>query len=175
MPDVEVDVPNPANITYSLYAHNLIFDFATIFRFDHESILPPSEFELTDDIYQEFITYLANKDFDYNTQSNEELDDLVTITKREGYYKIAQAEIEALRLKLSSDRDKDLITFQNEIRELLRDEIVSRYYYQEGRIISSLRSDPQLDRTIELLKEPAVVSEILHGTYKTESELALEK
>jgi carboxyl-terminal processing protease len=58
----------------------------------------------------------------------------------------------------------------------LRDEIVSRYYYQKGRIIANLKDDPQLNKAVELLKEPSTISSILHGTYEFgDIKLALDR
>ena len=67
------------------------------------------------------------------------------------------------------------MTFKDEIKDLLRDEIVGRYYYQAGRIQSTIRDDAQLDKAIEILKEPGAVSSVLHGTYDTgEIKLAMD-
>lgn len=175
-PDIDIEMKQPANITYSLYTHNLIFDFATLFAAEHDSILPAEEFELTDEVFNEFIDFLKDKEYDYNTQSNDKLDELTKISKREGYYRIAKEEIEALRVKLSADKNKDLLVFSDEIKDLLRDEIVSRYYYQRGRIISGLKNDPQLDKALEILKEPTTVSLILNGTAEEgDIKLALDR
>ena len=175
-PDVDVSVSQPANITYSLYAHNLIFDFATIFASENDSIAPPDQFVISDAIYEDFLLFLKDKVFDYNTLSNDKLDELIAISKREGYYDIAEDEIAALRNKLDADIDKDLKIFRDEISELLRDEIVSRYYYQKGRIIANLKDDPQLNKAVELLKEPSTISSILHGTYEFgDIKLALDR
>ena len=52
---------------------------------------------------------------------------------------------------LAAEKDKDLINNRKDIEELLRSEIVSRYYYQKGRIMASLRNDPDLARAFEIL------------------------
>jgi carboxyl-terminal processing protease len=165
-PDVDVAATPPSNITISLYLNNLLFDYATLFALNHDSITGPGEFEISDKIYNDFLSFLSNKSFDYNTQSNDKLDELITTAKREGYYSIAKNEIEALRIKLSADKNIDLLTFSQEIKNLLREEIVSRYYYQTGRIIAELKNDEQLDMAIKLLNEIGTVNSILHGTYE---------
>lgn len=175
-PDVNVDYSKPAYITYSLYAKNLIFDFATLYAIQNDSIAPPDQFILSDNIYKDFLLFLKDREFEYNSQSSIKLDDLITISKKEGYYDLAEAEIEALRKKLDADNDHDLMNFRDEIGELLRDEIISRYFYQKGRIIAGLQNDKQLDKAIELLKEPGAISSILHGTYEfSDIKFALER
>jgi carboxyl-terminal processing protease len=164
-PDINVESSYPSNITISLYTNNLIFDYATQFALRYDSIANPEHFYITDDIYNDFLNFLKGKSFDYNTLSNDKLDDLIATAKREGYYSIAKNEIEALRIKLSADKNNDLSIFSKEIKDLLSDEIISRYYYQTGRIIHSLKDDQQLDMAIKTLKEAGAVSSILHGTY----------
>jgi len=175
-PDINIETHQPANITFNLYANNLFFDYATKFAFEHDSIAHPSEFEITDEIYNDFITFLQNKEFEYTTLSNEKLDELINTTKREGYYTIAENEIASLREKLSADKLKDLITFRSEIIELLRDEIVGRFYYQSGRIVTSLKNDEQLGKAIELINENGAIGSILQGVYdNSDIKLALGK
>ncbi|RPJ78310.1 MAG: peptidase S41, partial [Alphaproteobacteria bacterium] len=164
-PDVDVVTPQPANITVSLFLNNLIFDYATYFASTHDSIETAEKFEITDEIYIDFLNFLKDKSFEYNALSIDKLDELIKTAKREGYYTIAEKEIEALRTKLSADKNIDLQTFGPEIKEILREEVVSRYYYQSGRIITSLKNDEQLDMAIRLLKEVGTVNAILKGNY----------
>ncbi len=164
-PDITISVPTPANISISLYSNNLIFDYSTWFAAKHDSIPSPEKFVITDEIYSDFINFLKNKKFDYNTSSNDKLNELIESAKSEGYYNIAKNEIEALHEKLGADKNKDLKTFNKEIKDLLMDEIISRYYYQTGRILSELKDDPQLAKALNVLKNPVVVSSILHGSY----------
>ncbi len=165
-PDIKVESPILSNIAFSLFNNNLIFDYASLFTTKYDSIPSPDKFIIEETIYSDFIKFLKDKSFDYNTLSTEKLDDLIATTKREGYYTIAKDEIEVLKNKLIADKNKDLITFRDEISELLSDEIVSRYYFQSGRIINNLKNDPQLEMAIKLLKEEGAVYSILHGTYK---------
>jgi carboxyl-terminal processing protease len=173
-PDIKVDVPVPASITYKLYGDNLIFDYATIFAYLHDSIDSPDQFEISDKIYNDFVNFLKDKKYDYTSSSNEKLNDLIEAAKNEGYYSLAQSEIDALREKFKADKNKDLELFKNEIINLLREEIIGRYYFQKGSIIANLKDDVQLDKAVEILKNQETVTSILHGTYANgEIKLAL--
>jgi carboxyl-terminal processing protease len=175
-PDILIDMPIPASITYKLYTENLIFDFATLYASKYDSIDSPEKFEIDEDTYNHFIEFLKDKDYDYTTLSNEKLNDLIEASKGEGYYTLAQSEIESLREKFKADKSKDLQLFKKEIKNLLREEIVGRYYYQKGSLISNLRNDIQLDKAVEILKNPETVASILHGVYEGgEIKLALGK
>ena len=64
---------------------------------------------------------------------------------------------------LSHNNLKDLETFRDEIRQILSEEIVNRYYYHAGRILAQIQEDIQLDKALEVLNEPALVKEVLAG------------
>jgi len=71
-----------------------------------------------------------------------------------------------LMLKLIADRKKkDLIENKSEISDILQQEIASRYYYQKGRIESTLSDDKELNSAVEVLNKAALYTSILDGTY----------
>jgi carboxyl-terminal processing protease len=172
-PDIKIERDNPGNITVALYTQNLIFDYATYFAHENESIAKACAFEISDEVYADFTKYIENKDFDYSTQSSEKLTELVKSSKREGYYDVIKDELEGLEDKLHGDRLKDLETFKKEIKKLLRDEIVSRYYFQKGRIETNLQDDPELKKTLEMLSDNQSMAELLNGSYQGETVFAI--
>lgn len=172
-PDIKMKNEEPGNITLELYAKNFIFDFATEYAYKHKSILLAPDFEINDDIYSEFKQFLADKKFEYSTMSSEKLTELIKTSKREGYYEVIEDELDGLKDKLHGNREKDLETFGVEIKELLRDEIVSRYYYQKGRIMANLQDDHEVKKAVDLLNDGQAVAKILHGNYQGETVFAI--
>jgi len=164
-PDIHIAPDQLSNITVSLYAKNFMFNYATLFHSQHDTIAPPTKFNLSDSQYNDFISFLQGKNFDYQTSSEAELQDLIKTAKQEKYYQLARPEFDSLKVKLAHDKNKDLRTFQPEIKELLDEEIVSRYYYQKGKIKCSLRDDPQLDGAMGVLKNPEKYRAILQPGY----------
>lgn len=164
-PDIKIPMEKPGKITYSLYAKNFIFSYATIYTATHDSVPPPEQMTFSEEDYTDFLAYIANKDFDYTTQSDDKLKELIKSAKKEKYYSIAQKEFDALQEKLKHDKNKDLQTFKEEIKELLAEEISSRYYYQEGRLITSLLDDIQLDKAVYIMDEEEIYAGILTGDY----------
>ena len=150
-----------SNISYSLYSKNLFFDYATEYASKHDSILHPSKYKVTDNEYSDFLNFLKDKAFDYETESEAKLEDLIAAAKKEKYYSLSENEFNAMKSKLSHNKDKDLQTFSEEIKDLLTEEIVSRYYYQKGRIEYSLLSDNQVASAIELLKDQNLYNKTL--------------
>lgn len=162
-PDFEVEPEMLSEITLQLYTQNMIFNYATRYRNEHPSIEAPDKFTVSDPVYDSFKRFVENQDFEFKTASEQAFDELVKMARREKYYALAEEEFNGLEHKLSHNNLKDLETFKPEIRQLLTEEIVNRYYYQAGRIESQLKEDTQLDRAEEILKEPALVKEVLAG------------
>jgi len=165
-PDIKIESEEVSQMTISLISQNVIFDYATKFAYQNPTIPKVEDFTITNEIYNDFVSFALEQDFDYKTESEKELKELIKIAKREKYYQRAEKEIEALQSKLKNDKARDLNAFKPEIIQFLRDEIVGRYYYQEGQIKTNLKDDNQLDKAIELLKNPEKYQAILSGENK---------
>jgi carboxyl-terminal processing protease len=154
VPDIVMEPEKLSNLSAALLTRFLIFDFATKFSNDKEAIAGPEEFEITEDIYDHFGKFLKENDFEYESESEYILDDLIDKAKEEKYYDLAQNEFENLRQKLEPRLDRDIGVFSDEIKSLLKNEIVSRYYYQKGAIRSSLAEDKVINKAVEKLNSP---------------------
>lgn len=160
-PDLVLEQQRLSNISLALYTKFLIFDYANKFARQHDSIPPARDFEITDEIYGDFKNFIADKDYDYTTQSEKTLEKLKEYSEKEKYFEAIEGEYEALEQKMMHDKDDDLIEFRDEIEELLKIEIVSRYYYQEGKVIASLEDDPEIRKAIEVLTDSEKYNELL--------------
>lgn len=161
MPDVEVEPSELNDIGVSLVSKGLIFDFATQFVLKHDSIPPVEKFKITDQIYDEFIAFLADKEFDYTMESDLLINDLESTLKKEKFHNNVDQELAALRKKLAHDKNADLVAYRGEISLMLHEEIASRFYYQTGRAKSSLIDDPTLEKAIEVLQNNKEYNNIL--------------
>lgn len=151
VPDIRVDQENLSTLAIELITRFQIFDFATIYAAKTPSIPQPEVFSVTDAIFQEFTEYVRKGDFNYDSETEDAFAELVRAAKSEKYFDIASAEFKALEARLKPDFDKDMQLFRSEISELLRDEIVSRFYFQKGSIRATLGSDPNVLKAREVL------------------------
>jgi len=163
-PDVKAEEPKRSNIVRSLVTKMIIFDYATKYKREHDSIAPPKEFTFTDEEYDDFKAFIKEKDYDYTTKSEEGLEKLKKIAEKEKYFEDAKAEYEALKSKLTHSNEDDLQKFKNEIFNQIHREIVVRYYFQRGKIESNLASDPNVNKAIEILRDFSLFASILDGT-----------
>ncbi|MGC8824760.1 MAG: S41 family peptidase [Bacteroidales bacterium] len=164
MPDIKVEQEKYSQIALNLYAKNIIFNFATEYVREHPTVSPPDKFTIDAATYQKFTEYVNRQNFDYQTQTEQQLDKLIEIAKKEKYYQSAEAEFTRLKERISHDKNKDLEVFRQEIEKLLIDEIVTRYYYQKGRIIASLKGDKEVDKALQILSNRSTYASLLSSS-----------
>jgi carboxyl-terminal processing protease len=160
-PDIEVEDKTPAPITSSLVNKGHLFDYANVYYFKNKKIKSSKEFELSDEEYQDFVKWLAGKEYDYTTKVESSLEDLVNFSKKEQYYESIKNQIVSLKTQVSHNKEKDLQTFKDEIKEYLEEEIVSRYYYQKGTVEASFDNDEDVQAALKVFNNPAEFSKIL--------------
>jgi carboxyl-terminal processing protease len=165
MPDVALEPGKLSPISIALLTNYIIFDYANKFARENDSILPADQFVITDEIYADFKNFVnSREDFDYTTSSERMLSRLREVAKEEDYYEKINEEIRVLESKLMHNKDEDLLTHRDEIAEMLQIEIASRFYFQRGRVISSLKTDPEVKKAIGIFNDNALYSSILDGT-----------
>ena len=79
----------------------------------------------------------------------------------EGYMKDASEEFKALEQKLSHNLDRDLDYFAKDIKNMIAQDIIKRYYFQRGGIIQQLKDDNDLNEAVKVLGDPAKYKEML--------------
>lgn len=112
------------------------------------------------------MSFLEGKEFDYETNSQKLLEKLEEVSKEEKYYESFKASLEAMDAELHNNEEKDLELHKDEIKDILENEIISRYYYQTGRIENSLAKDIRVQKAIEILNNSEEYNSILTTTAK---------
>ncbi len=164
IPDILTEQPLLSNISMSLISRYLIFDYANKFRREHTTILPAGDFTITDEIYTDFVGWLQDKDYDYTTRSEKMLSELKKTAESEKYFDELKNEFEMLQSKMMHNKQADLNKFRDEIKSLLRNEIVSRYYAQKGRVEAAVTEDMEIKKAIEVIGNQQEYKTILSGT-----------
>lgn len=162
-PDIEIQPEALSQIATELYLRNQIFDFATTYYWAHPEIKSPEMFSFSDKDYNDFKTFLNNRKFSYKTVTEESLNELIEIAKREKYFDDHKDLFEKLENDLSHSLDQDLTAFRVEITELIEDEIIRRYFYESGAIASTIKKDEQVLKAIEVLNDKKSYDSVIKG------------
>lgn len=163
LPDVVVEPREYHKITLELARQNLIFEFATDFVVRNPTIPAVSEFKITDAIYSEFTQFVAGKNFSYDSEVVKAYEQFRQLLSEEAYYPNVEQELNRLKQQIESNRQRDITLHREEISALLRQEIVSRYYHDTGRLQAGFAHDLELQEAIKVLNDPTRYRSILSG------------
>jgi len=160
-PDVEVEDEGVSNLIFSLVRERLIFDYATLYRHQNESLLFDSTACISEEGFGLFTEFLSDKSYDYKTETEKAFENLKKKSEKESYYDLIKEEYDLLFSEFELNKKNDLNRNKETIKEILSGEIVSRYSFQEGRIKNSLNFDPDVKKALEILSDPSLYKEIL--------------
>ena len=160
-PDVKVDAHKYSKIAQSLIKNNLVFWYANLYRSEHDSIVEPMNYDVTDDEYEEFKKFLADKDYKYTTKTEEQLETLVKRAKTDKYHDLLKDELTKLKVALEKTKEADIDTKKDEIKELLEYEIVKRYYFEKGRVEVRFDDDEDWAEAKSILLSPTKYTNLL--------------
>ena len=151
VPDLKIESEYLSTLAYKLASDFVIFDYATKFVSEHEKIAIPEKFKISDEMYTDFTAFVKEKNFSYKSRTEEQMEELLETARRERYYDASKQEFDLLTKDLKHDLTQDLQTFSEDIKELLTDEIVSRYYHRKGAIKAAIKDDKGIAQAIDLL------------------------
>lgn len=166
-PDIKVTYGTPNRMTYNVVENFKVMDYATKYAASHDTIASPSEFVITDEMFEDFRTFVNPATINYDRVLDKMIDNLREGAKHEGYLTDSvSAQIDVLATMLKHDPDHDFNKARPDIERLLSNEIVSRYYLRPGQIENALRFDEGLDSAATVLNTPGRYAEILRPAKK---------
>ena len=165
-PDIESKGDKLTTLLYNLIQDMAVFDYATDYKLRHTSIASAETFTLSDEDYEAFKSYLKSTGFSYDKESYKALKQLKKMLEFEGYTEATKEEVEKLEKILQHNLDHDLNFFAKDVKRLIADEIIKRYYSQQGSIVYALRDDTDIAESLNLFKDSKKYKEILQPTKK---------
>ena len=158
-PDVEVEQDDISNLIVSLIQERLFFDYATYFKHSNASL--DSSFTMNDKDFNSFVNFLSDKSYDYKTETEKALEELKSTSENENYFEFIESKFLDLSNEFEINKKNDLNRNKDIIKEILSEEIVSRYYFQEGRIRTSLKYDKEVQEAIKYLAQQNLYDSVL--------------
>ena len=158
-PDIEVEQDDLSNLIISLIRERLFFDYATLYKYKNSSI--DSIFRISDNDFTSFKDFLSDKSYDYKTETEKALEVLKTTSENENYFNLLEDQYVDLFNEFELNKKNDLERNRQIINEILSEEISSRYYFQEGRIRTSIEYDNDIKEAIKYLKQENLYNDIL--------------
>ena len=160
-PDLVTESEVSSKILLSLFRERLFFDYATEYRLKNENILSAKDFKITDEKFLDFKNFLSDKEYEYETDTEKAYKKLKKVAEEENYFESMKNNFDLLVTKIDGAKSDDLEKNKDFVKEILANEIVSRYYYQKGRIQSSLNYDKDILEAITVLSDSTKYKQIL--------------
>ena len=163
-PDLKVEPRELKRIVYNIMRDHWDFDFATKYVAEHGADIPnPADFEVTDQLFDEFKAFINADKFEYDKVCEQQLATLRKTAQAEGYMNDSiEAQFDRLEAMLKHDLDHDLDLHRRDISYLLGQEIMDRLYYQRGQVENSIKDDEYLDTAKQMFDNPGEYARILN-------------
>jgi carboxyl-terminal processing protease len=162
-PDIFIKPDHFANITQALVSKLLIFDYATVYRNTHSNIADARSFHLSDADFGDFVKFLSNKNYTYTSAAEKLINNLKTEATKEKTFDALKPEYDALQAKMNETKKNDLQQNKEEIKQVLENEIVSRYYYDKGRYETNFKYDKDVAQAVKTMQDKSQLAAILNG------------
>lgn len=165
-PDIIVKEKMVGNIVSQLVYQSVFFDFAVLYTEKHPDL--QADFEVTDDLVNEFKQFIGNsKKFDYSIPGKTNLERFRSAIEKEKYDTDVLNMIDKVQKTLVDRRNDDFNANIDVIKRILKREIASTKFGSSAKTIASKDWDVQLQKAIEILKNPDKYNAILSKGAKT--------
>ena len=107
----------------------------------------PKIYDVSNETFEDFKSFLQDKEYEYTTNTEKDLDKLIDQAKDDKYYELLKGELTSLKAALESTKKADLDNNKQELKELLEYEIVRRYYFEKGKVEVGFDDDLEWAKT----------------------------
>ena len=146
-PDLNIEEYKYSKLAISLIRNDLIFQFANEYRSKNPQISGPKIYDVSNETFEDFKSFLKDKEYEYTTNTEKNLDKLIDQAKEDKYYELLKGELASLKAALESTKKADLDNNKQELKELLEYEIVRRYYFEKGKVEVGFDDDLEWAKT----------------------------
>lgn len=168
VPDIEIERETWKPIEMNLWRQSMFFDFAVKYVAEHPEVKP--NFEVTDEIVEQFRQFVKEKDFDYKSSLQVVLEELQETIASEGKDSLFASMIDSLETLVELEKAQDIDRSLDYIKKTIKREIVAAIAGQRGvyeEVV--LKTDKAVLKAIEILSTPGEYSELItHGQKKAE-------
>ena len=161
-PDILLTPMEVSDIEKTLMEKYYIFDFSTQYRLTHDSIAPPDKFTISNEIWNSFLDFLKNKDITYKSEVEKKFNSFKEQAEEDDMLNEFQDVCVQIQKQIDEQKKLEFEENQDRIKRILKTDLVSRYYFTRGVIITNLHQDKAIAKAIELLHDTEKYHQILN-------------
>jgi carboxyl-terminal processing protease len=159
-PDIEMEETKSSPITDALVKNDGIFNYATRYYYKNPNLGPRIPM-ISEADYQDFKQFLKDQKFSFDTETELALKNTLALAKKEKIDESISKEYQQLFTALQKSEENLLDKNQREIKNLMVDEIIKRYQYQEGLYQYYLKNNSEIKKAVSILNNSAEYKSIL--------------
>ncbi len=159
-PDVELEETKSSPITAALLKNDGIFNYATTYYYKNPNLgnqIPV----ISDADYLDFKQFLKVQKFSFDTETELALKNTLAVAKKEKLDQSILTEYQQLLAALQKSENVLLDKNQKEIKNLMVDEIIKRYQYQEGLYQYYTKNNSEIKKAVSILNNNSEYKSIL--------------
>ncbi|MDZ7261599.1 MAG: S41 family peptidase [candidate division KSB1 bacterium] len=158
-PDVEVRLPLLNPYQFELIRKSMLFNFALVYATKHPEL--PRGFTVDEKMIEAFKSFLKEKNFQYRSPMETQLQELEKTAKDSGYLERVSPHIEALRKIVAEETEKEFYNNLSFIKRSLERELSAKLWGTDAEVEASFDDDPVIIKAVEILSEPGRYSQYL--------------
>jgi carboxyl-terminal processing protease len=151
-PDVFIKSDPYSVALVELAGSGLIFEYASKFCAENNAPQDLRKFRLSDGEYQNFLGWIKEQKFSYESETDKKADDLIASAKKERYYDELQSPLKELKAKMDQSKSAAFLKFKPELSLILEEEIAFHYRLAKG------QAEVSIDRDTEILEAKKILS-----------------
>tara|TARA_B100002051_G_C16513802_1_gene524172 strand:- start:166 stop:765 length:600 start_codon:yes stop_codon:yes gene_type:complete len=167
-PDIKIEPKEYPDILIGLIRDNHIFKFGNTIVHNMPKYNSVEDFSLSDEVYQDFTNYLNSNNFEFESYSDEIIEMVESSLEEleaEGLkLDEIQENINILKDDIKDAKTEDLKLHKEIIKYHLSTNLISRSFYQAGKIQYGLNEDPYILKAVSILNNEKKYNEILTST-----------
>jgi carboxyl-terminal processing protease len=159
-PDVELEEAKSSPITDALIKNDGIFNYVTSYYYKNPDLgnrIPT----ITDADFLDFKQFLKVQKFSFDTETELALKNTLAVAKKEKIEESILTEYQQLLTALQKSENALLDKNQKEIKNLILDEIIKRYQYQEGLYQYYIKNNSEIKKAVSILNNNSEYKTIL--------------
>jgi carboxyl-terminal processing protease len=161
-PDIAVEAIPAHTLTQVLYEKGFIFDYASQYSLKKTEIAEPRLFMLTDDEYLQFVNWMKGKNYAYQSPLEIEIQKFTDEAKKEKYFGDLKTQLDQINVRVTDSKKNELMLYKDQIKMLLEQDIISRYYLEKGSIEAGFKYDNDVKKALEVMRSQPQYKKLLN-------------
>jgi carboxyl-terminal processing protease len=162
VPDILVTGRQWSTLNFQLYSQGMFFDFAVKYLSSNPEIGPA--LEVSEKVYQQFLRFLKEKNFEYNSETLLEIEQLKQTFKEEFAWPALEENISGLERQVHQEEINIFQRQKEELKWRIKESILVNHFGEKARYEKVwFQAHPEILRAFELLKDTNTYNSILSG------------